>query len=167
VSENNIEIQDKLNTIFNRKKEVLRKRMSEFQDKRFKLPEDIENKKEDIGPSPAYYFINYNQIEENAPSVNKYLIKYSLRGKLEKQILKENQIEGPNLDGNEQNSSLISKNINKSLITPNYNIVKTTIPSFSFTKAERFEDEKSQNFPGPNYYYPEQYLIDKEGKTYL
>jgi hypothetical protein len=61
------------------------------------------------------------------------------------------------LHGLEQSVSYLSKNLTKNLNPlPNYNTIKTNLPSFSIPKADRFQIESDFKRPGPNSYFPQE-----------
>jgi hypothetical protein len=89
-------------------------------------------------------------------------------GRFEKGFLniQENYDDTNRIYGFEQNISHLSKDISKNINPlPDYNTVKQNLPSFSFPKADRFEEEKIYQLPGPNAYFRDHQEILEGGKN--
>ena len=117
----------------NKHKELSKKIKEKKNEKIQKIKHYLQKKGQSIGSS--YDSINYNQIEEKSPS-------YSMIGRhYPKEKNDDDENEGMS-NGNKE-TSLIEKN---KTLYPNYFLGKDNFPSFSFTKSERFPQQKVEYY---------------------
>jgi hypothetical protein len=85
-----------------------------------------------------------------------------MRGRYDKGFLGNIQEDSNKMYGLDNSVSYLSKNLSKEMnALPNYSVVKENLPSFSISKAKRFESERLEKMPGPGAYDP---IDDEEVK---
>ena len=141
---NNIKSEREIKTLLNQKNK-------EKNEETLKLKQDIIIRKQFNGKQ--YNDINYDLIEEQSP-------KYSMRGKAKEKNL-NNENEKLLIIGGESEYFDLKKKLNK----PNFNYVKPSNPSFSFSKSERFNIEVYDN--DKNILFPDLKFMPDDKENFL